>query len=191
MGPQAVLAVYPRLVLLVGANVDGKPNFMAVGASCIANREPAMMAIAILHQQYTHRGILQNMTFSINIPSVDLVKETDYCGIVSGSKADKVKVCQFKVFYGKLGNAPLIEQCPVNMECKVVHVLDLGSHTLFVGRIEEIHVSDDCLADGEPVGAKIKPLLYVRDRARQYVSTGTGLAQAFSAGLELKNKDNS
>ncbi len=54
------------------------------------------------------------------------IRETDYCGIISGSRVAKVKACQFKVFYGKLDNAPLIEQCPINLECKVVHILDLG-----------------------------------------------------------------
>ncbi|MFC1921177.1 hypothetical protein ACFLYQ_05585, partial [Chloroflexota bacterium] len=59
------------------------------------------------------KGIKQNMTFSVNVPSADLVKETDYCGIESGSKADKVAVCKFDVFYGKLETAPMVEQCPV------------------------------------------------------------------------------
>ena len=55
-------------------------------------------------------------------------------------KVDKVEVCQFKIFYGKLGSAPLIEQCPLNLECKVVHILDLGSNSFVIGSIEEIFV---------------------------------------------------
>jgi flavin reductase (DIM6/NTAB) family NADH-FMN oxidoreductase RutF len=156
MGPQTLL--YPMPVLLIGANVDDKPNFMTVAWGGIANGEPPMISIAIRHQRYTNKGIRQNLTFSVNIPSTDLARETDYCGSVSGSKSDKVKVCRFKVFYGKLGSAPLIEQCPVNMECKVVHMLDLGSHSLVVGRVEETHVSDNCLTDGQPDVDKIKPI---------------------------------
>ncbi len=101
------------------------------------------------------------MTFSVNVPSTDTVKETDYCGLVSGSKVDKVEVCRFKVFYGKLVSAPLLEQCPVNLECRVVHILDLGSHSLIIGRISEAHVSENCLTDGESDINKIKPLVYI------------------------------
>jgi len=174
------------LTLLIGANVDGKPNFMAVAACGIANGEPPMISIAIRHQQYIQKGIRQNLTFSVNIPSIDLVKENDYCGSVSGSKVNKAEVCQFKVFYGKLGSAPLIEQCPVNLECKVVHILDLGSHSLIVGRVEETHVSDNCLTDGKPDVNKIKPLIYARDPARQYLDFGKVTAKAYSVAQELK-----
>jgi len=127
-----------------------------------------MISVAIRHQRYTLRGIRQNLTFSVNVPSTDIVRETDYCRIISGSKVDKVEICQFNVFYGKLDNAPLIEQCPVNLECKVVRILDLGSHSLIVGRIEETYVSQVCLTDGKPDVNKIKPLIYCRTPARHY-----------------------
>ena len=112
------------------------------------------------------------MTFSVNVPSTDMVRETDYCGIVSGAKVDKVKVCRFKVFYGKLGSAPLIEQYPVNLECEVVHILDLGSHSLIVGRIRETHISESCLTDGKPDVSKIKPFSYITDSDGQYQALG-------------------
>jgi len=181
--------IHPMPLLLVGANVDDKPNFMTVAWGGIANGEPPMISIAIRHQRYTRKGIMQNLSFSVNVPSIDLVKETDYCGTVSGSKVDKVKVCHFEVFYGKLGNAPLIEQCPINLECKVVHILDLGSHSLFVGRIEETHVSDCCLTDGEQDVTKIRPLIYARDPARQYFSFGHVIGKAYSIGQELKVRE--
>jgi flavin reductase (DIM6/NTAB) family NADH-FMN oxidoreductase RutF len=187
MGPQTLL--HPMPVLLVGAKVDGKPNFMTVAWAGIANGEPPMISIAVRHQRHTHKGIRQNLTFSVNIPSTDLVREADYCGSVSGSKVDKVEVCQFKVFYGKLKSAPLIEQCPINLECKVAHILDLGSHSLVVGRIEETHVSESCLIDGIPDIKKIKPLIYNRDPARQYLAFGEVIAKAYSIGRELKKNE--
>jgi len=184
MGPQTL--IYPMPALLVGANVDGKPNFMVVAWSGIANGKPPMISVAIRHHRYTFGGIRQNMTFSVNVPSTDMVMETDYCGITSGSKANKVEVCQFEVFYGKLGNAPLIEQCPVNLECKVVHILDLGSHSLVVGRIEETHIAEDCLTDGKPDVSKIKPFVYTTSPARQYQAFGDAIARAFSIGEKLR-----
>jgi len=187
MGPST--SIYPVPVLLVGANVDGKPNFMAVAWGGIVDSEPPMISVAIQHIRYTLIGIRQNMTFSVNVPSVDLVKEADYCGTTSGAKVNKAKVCQFNVFYGKLEGAPLIEQCPVNLECKVVHMLDLGSHSLVIGRIEETHVSEACLTDGNPDIAKIKPLAYIVAPHRHYQSLGEVVAKAYSIGQELKERE--
>ena len=187
MGPK--MLPYPRPTLLVGANVDDSPNFMTVAASGAANVEPPMISVAIQHHRHTHKGIMQNLTFSVNVPSADLIRETDYCGLVSGSKVDKVKVCQFNVFYGKLKNAPLIEQCPINLECKVVHILDLGSHSLFVGRVEEAHISESCLTGGKPDVNKIKALIYTADPDREYRAFGHVLAKAYSIGQELKVRE--
>ena len=181
--------IYPLPIVLVGANVDDKPNFLTVGACGIANADPPMLSVAIRHNRYTDKGIRQNMTFSVNLPSRDMVKETDYCGIVSGSKVNKVEVCQFKIFYGKLKNAPLIEQFPVNIECKVVHILDLGSHSLVIGRVEESYTSDDCLTDGKPDISKIQPLAWARDPSRRYYALGEVVAKSHSVGLELRRKE--
>ena len=184
MGPQTL--IYPMPSLLVGANIDDKPNFMTVAWGGIANGEPPMISVAIRHNRYTHQGISQNLTFSVNVPSTDLVREVDYCGLVSGAKTNKAEVCQFKVFYGKLNNAPLIEQCPINLECKVVHILNLGSHSLIVGRVEETYVSDSCLTNGKPDVNKIKPIIYAIDPVRQYLALGQVIAKAYSIGQELK-----
>jgi flavin reductase (DIM6/NTAB) family NADH-FMN oxidoreductase RutF len=184
LGPQTL--IYPMPAFLVGANVDGKPNFMAVAWGGIANGEPPMISVAIRHKRYTLKGIKQNMTFSVNIPSTDMVKETDYCGITPGAKVNKAEDCQFEVFYGKLDSAPLIEQCPINLECKVVHILDLGSHSLVIGQIEETHVSDSCLTDGKPDVSKIKPFIYTMSPATQYQALGEVIAKAFSIGKQLK-----
>jgi len=183
LGPQTL--IYPMPAMLVGANVNGTPNFMAVAWGGIACSDPPMISVAIRHARHTLKGIKQNQVFSVNIPSVEQVKETDYCGMVSGSKADKVRACRFEVFYGKLGNAPLIKQCPVNLECKVVQVLNLGSHSLVIGRVEETYVSEDCLREGRPDVDKIKPLTYVTSPAARYQGLGEVVGKAWSVGKGL------
>ena len=90
---------------------------------------------------------------------------------------------------GSLDTAPLIEQCPVNLECKVVHILDLGSHSLVVGGVEESHVSESCLTDGQPDVAKVKPLIFTIAPARQYHNLGGIIAKAFFIGEELKSRE--
>ena len=184
MGQTQVLETIPTV--LVGVNVDGKPNFMTVAGTGIANGEPPMLAVPIRPHHYTHKGITQNLTFSVNIPSVDLVKETDYCGIASGYKVNKAEVCKFNVFYGMLGSAPLIEQCPVNLECKVLHILGLGSHSLVIGRVEEAHVSENCLTGGKPDIDKIRPFVYTIETGYPYQALGQVIGKAFSIGRELK-----
>lgn len=187
MGPRT--SIYPMPSLLVGANVDSKPNFMTVAWGNIANAEPPMAAVAIRASRYTRNGIEQNKTFSVNIPFADLVKETDYCGVASGAKEDKVKTCRFTVFYGKLGTAPMIEQCPINLECSVQHALKLGSHTLYVGLIEEVHLSEEYLTEGKLDADKINPLVFLGDPVRQYYTVGELQGKGFSIGLELKSQE--
>jgi flavin reductase (DIM6/NTAB) family NADH-FMN oxidoreductase RutF len=183
-GPQTWLYVEPTV--LVGSNVNGKPNFMAVAWAGIACGDPPMISVALRHIRYTLKGVRQNMTFSVNVPSTDMVKETDYCGIVSGEKANKVKDCNFKIFYGALESAPLIEQCPVNLECEVVHILNLGSHSLVIGKIVQTHVSEDCLTDEQPDVNKIKPIIYIPRPLNSYRAVGKRVAKPFSVGKELK-----
>jgi len=184
IGPQPML--WPHPSVLVGANTNNKPNFAAIAWTGITGSSPPTISVALQHHRYTLKGVRQNMTFSVNIPSSDLVKETDYCGIVSGSKSDKVQDCRFKVFYGNLDSAPLIEQCPINLECEVLHILNLGSHSLVIGKIMETYVSEDCLTNGQPDIRKVKPFAFIPGK---YHVIGEVLADAFSVGKELKVKE--
>jgi flavin reductase (DIM6/NTAB) family NADH-FMN oxidoreductase RutF len=166
MGPQMLFRTVP--VILVGAIVDDKPNFMAVAAAGFASREPPSISVAIRPNHYTYKGISQNSAFSINVPSIELIKETNYCGTVSGADVDKVEACKFSIFYGKSNSAPLIDQYPINMECKVEHLLELGSHVLVIGRIEETHVSESCMTDGKLDFDKIRPFTYTIGPNHEY-----------------------
>ena len=176
--------IYPRPTLLVGANVNGKPNFLVISAIGVADARPPMMSFAIQHRQYTLKGILENMTFSVNTPSVDLVKETDFCGIYSGAKVDKVKACGFQVFYGALKTAPMIEQCPLNLECRVAHVMDLGTHSFVIGEVMGSFADDGCLTDGKLDPKKIRPIIYSME-IQEYSALGEVIGKAFSIGRKL------
>jgi flavin reductase (DIM6/NTAB) family NADH-FMN oxidoreductase RutF len=183
LGPMPM--VWPHPTVLVGANVDDKPDFAAVAWTGVAASNPASLTIALQPHRYSLKGIYQNRTFSVNIPSISQVKEADYCGLVSGKDTDKVKDCNFKVFYGTLKTAPLIEQCPINMECEVSHILNLGSHHLVVGKIIEVHVSEDCMVGERPDIDKIKPFVFGPGK---YYEIGKPFADAFKAGWEINPK---
>ena len=184
-GPQTL--VYPMPNFLVGADIDDKPNFMAVAWGGVACGKPPMLSIALQHHRFTYKGIKGHGVFSVNIPSCEQVVEYDYCGLVSGAKVDKNKACNFEVFYGQTAHAPLIEQCPVNLECRLLHVLNLGSHDLLIGEILQTHASTSCLTDGQPDPNKIKPFIYCGGGQSSYIAFGENIAPAFKIGRQLKN----
>ncbi len=183
-GPQPWL--FPNPTILVGTIFDGKVNFAPFAWCGITGGEPPTISIGIRHQRHTLKGIYQNRTFAVNVPSVNLLKETDYCGMASGADTDKAKHCKFKIFYGDIKTAPLIEQCPVNLECEVLHILDLGLHALVVGKIVQAHVTEDCLTNDQPDIMKIQPFVYSRGPTARYNAIGEVLGQAYDVGKGLK-----
>ena len=184
-GPQPWL--YPTPALLIGTDVEGRPNFMTAAWAGIACSTPPMVTIGIVPSHHTMKGVMAHREFSVNVPSASLVQEVDFCGIESGAKTDKTARCGFKVFSGVLQHAPLIEQCPVNVECTLEHVVDLGSHTLVVGRIVETHVSEDCTdTEGLPDYARIDPISYLPSPARCYARLGEVVGEGYRAGKTLQ-----
>ena len=176
-GPQPLL--YPMPAVLVGVNVAGKANFMTVAWCGITAYKPPSLMVGINKERYTLKGIAPKGVFSVNVPSTDQVKLVDYCGIYSGAKKDKSKV--FTVFYGALKEAPLIEQCPVNLECRVKHLLDMESHIVVLGEITETYVSETCLTDGKADTKKIDPLAFSFPDG-QYWRMGEAVGRAFQIG---------
>ncbi len=184
IGP--VNALYPMPTTLVGTIVKGKPNFLAVAHVGIMNHgTPQYLTIGLHKSHYSNAGITANRTFSICLPSEDLMIETDYCGIMTGKKTDKAAL--FDVFYGELETAPMIRECPVNMEMKLQQVLDFETHDIFVGELVQTYAADDVHVDGVIDMARLKPLLF--DMAsKKYWSVGAILGQCWGAGKALKRK---
>ena len=123
--------LYPMPTTLVGALVDGKPNYITIAHVGIMDLGSISLGMGKAH--YTNKGIKANCTFSVNIPSASMVKKIDHCGLVSGKSVDKTVL--FKTFYGKLKSAPMAEECAVNMECELTKTVDFPSHDVFIGRI--------------------------------------------------------
>ena len=185
IGP--INAMYPSLITIVGAHVDDKPNFLTVAHVGIMNHaEPHYISVSLGRIHYTNQGIHANGQFSVNLPSVDLVAETDYVGMVSGKTTDKSKI--FDVFYGELKAAPLIRSCPISMECRVHSVVDFPTHEVFVGEIVATHVDENALKDGKIDLTVAQPLIF--DLASVgYYKMGDRVADAWSVGKQLKTKE--
>jgi len=174
--------LYPMPCAVVGANVNGKPNYLTVAWFSMINFKPLYIGIALGKTHYTNPGIKETGTFSVNIPSVHMVDVTDYCGMVSGKKFDKSK--QFETFYGKLNTAPMIKECPYNMECTVVQTVDLPMDEFFIGEITAIYSDDRYLTNGLPDMKKINPLILSMP-GNSYYGVGEQVARAWNAGKKL------
>ncbi len=176
--------LFPMPVVLVGANVKGKANFLTIAYVGIVNHEPPMIEVALRKNRFTSEGIKENKTFSVNAASAAMVEATDYCGIYSGAKVDKSQV--FEVFYGDTGTAPMIEESPFSLECRLVKVLDLhGSHEVFIGEVLEVYGSDDYLSDGRPDMGKIEPIVFDAGGS-SYWTLRDKLARAFQIGKDYQ-----
>jgi len=125
------------------------------------------------------------MTLSINLPSTDMVKVVDCIGCVSGKKTDKSGI--FKVFYGKLETAPMVEECPLCLECKVLKILDFGGFdNIVIGEIIESYCDEKRLTDNLPDIEKLKPYLLSMYENR-YFAVGEYPGKAWNIGLNYKN----
>jgi len=172
----------PMPVVLVGTQVSGKVNFMTVGWCSRANANPPMIVCGIGSHHYTPKGIAETKTFSVNIPSSDLMEKTDYCGMVSGEKVDKSSF--FDVFYGSLKTAPMIRECPVSLECRLVQTVSLPTNTLFIGEIVGAYADGKVIKDGRLDYGEIDPLLLTMPDNR-YWTLGKYVGDAWNAGKNL------
>ncbi len=182
IGP--VNALYPMPTTLVGAMINGKPNFLAVAHVGILNHgTPQYLSIGLAKIHYTNAGIQTNRSFSICLPSEDLMVQTDYCGIMTGKNTDKAAL--FDLFYGELKTAPMIRQCLVNMELRLHDVLDFNTHDIFIGELVQTYVDDRVMTNGKIDISKLRPLLF--DMASmQYWSLGAAVGKCWNVGKALK-----
>ena len=175
--------VFPMPMVVVGAVVEGKINYLAVAWVCWVNPTPPMIGVALGKGHHTSKGIREHKEFGISIPSVDLIKAVDYVDLVSGAKADKSKV--FESFQGQLQYAPMIRNCPLTIECKVVTMVHLPSNEFFIGEIVGVYTEECYLTDGKPDIKKIKPFLLTMPDSR-YREVGEIIGNAWSIGKDFK-----
>jgi len=185
--------ISPAPVVIVGANVKGKPNFNVIGWAVGLEHRPPLLSISSNQIHHNNVGIRENLTFSINIPSEDMVEITDYCGIKSGRRTDKGSL--FDVFYGELKTAPMIKEAPINMECKVLHTIDTTKissaqhgHDIFIGEVVQAYCDEKYLTSGVPDASKVKPMsMNATERNKFfYYSIGKQLGRVFNIGLDYK-----
>jgi flavin reductase (DIM6/NTAB) family NADH-FMN oxidoreductase RutF len=158
----------------------------AWGGICCSS--PPCVAVSLRKATYTYGNIAQQGGFTLSIPSDQYAVQADYCGMVSGKKADKFAETGLTPVRSALVNAPYIEELPLVLECKLVHQIELGLHTLFVGEILDVKANEDVLDDkGVPDVEKLRPFFYAPE-ANAYYGTGKRLGDAFSIGQAVRKK---
>ncbi|MDO8736483.1 MAG: flavin reductase family protein [Thermoleophilia bacterium] len=182
LGPRNSL--YPSLTTLVGTVVDGRPNFITIAHVGIMTMK--LISFGIGKSHYSNQGIRENGCFSVNIPSEELVVKTDYCGLVSGRKEDKSAL--FDIFSGELEGAPMISECPINMECRLERTIETPTHDVFVGEVMETYVNENLIEADKVDISQLKPLLFDMS-SRKYWSLGPEIAKCWSVGNELKGTE--
>jgi len=175
--------VFPMPVTLLGVNVSEKANFMALGWVTRVNANPPMIGCGIGKHHYTVTGLEENQTFSINFPSASMIEKVDYCGLVSGEHVDKSKL--FSIFYGELKTAPMIRDCPLCLECRLVQSVNYPTNEFFIGEIVESYTEERYLSEGKLDIKKINPLLFTMPDNR-YWTDGDPAGNAWSIGKRLK-----
>ncbi|UCD93642.1 MAG: flavin reductase family protein [Candidatus Zixiibacteriota bacterium] len=165
--PQSMLMPLPAT--MVSCQAEGfVPNIITISWIGIVNSEPPMLSISVTPKRYSHRIIKKSGEFVVNLTSEDNLKATDFCGNRSGRDYDKFKEMNLTPIPGKVTSAPLIKECPINLECKVRRSHLLGSHEMFIAEIVAVHINNDLLdVNGRPDIDKLKPLVYC-PVAREY-----------------------
>ena len=137
--------VYPLPAVMVSVGTQsGDTNIITVAWTGTICSSPAMLYISVRPERYSHHMIQESGEFVVNLTTEALVKATDYCGVRSGKDVDKWK--ETGLTRGKsneLSYAPIIEECPVNIECKVTEVKKLGSHDMFLAEVVSVQVSEE------------------------------------------------
>ena len=139
--------VYPTPAgLVTSVDTAGKANIITLGEIFnLSIRDPVIVGIAIAKMRYSHEVIRASGEYVVNLPGTRILEAVDRCGSMSGRRVDKFEACELTALPATHVAAPLIAECPVNIECRLREVLTIGDHDLFIGDVLAVHVDEDCL----------------------------------------------
>lgn len=181
--------LFPNPVLMVGTyDQAGKPNLMSAAWGGICCSEPPCLAISLRKSRYSYDCIVERKAFTVGIACEDRMAEADYVGITSGRDVDKFAVAGLTPLKSELVDAPYAAEFPVVLECRLLHTIEIGIHTQFIGEIIDVKgdlevFSDDGLLDI----MKIKPLIYDASHMG-YHGVTSRIGRAYAVGKELQKR---
>ena len=184
LGPRAL--IFPAPVLMVGTyDKAGKPNLMNAAWGGICCSDPPCVAVSLRKARHSYDSIVERKAFTVGIANEANMAAADYVGIASGRDADKFAVAGLTPVRSELVDAPYAGEFPLVLECRLLHTVEIGIHTQFIGEIVDVKGDREILAeDGLPDILRMQPLVY--DTAHKgYHAVGPLVGKAFSVGKEL------
>ena len=181
--------VFPTPVWVVGTyDREGRPNAMTAAWGGICCSQPPCLAVSLRKATYTYGNIVARKAFTINVPSDAHARQADYFGIVSGKNVDKFAVAELTPIRSSIVDAPYIEEFPLVVECRLLHSMEIGLHTQFVGEILDVKAEDSVFDEKGYVDIeKVRPILF-EPEINTYHGVGKLLGRAFSMGNEIRGK---
>ena len=184
IGPKPLAFCAP--VWVIGSySRSGKPAMMTAswGGTCCS--KPPCVGISLRKATSAHGNISARQAFTVNIPSEKYLAETDFCGMASSKDTDKFEICTLTPVRSDLVDAPYVAEFPLVLECKVIHTVEIGLHTQFIGEILDIKADSSALGREDlPDIERVRPLVYDSSHSR-YFAVGQALGGAFQSGKVL------
>ncbi len=200
--------IYPTpAAMVVSLSAEGKPNIITLGEVFnVSLGKPPILGIAVRKATYSHGLISASREFTVNLPTLKILKQVDFCGSVSGRSVDKFKESGLTALPAQMVGPPLIAECPVNLECRCVGIHEVGDHDLFLGEVVLAHAEESILdgsgmvdyaaldtfcfmfhfgSKGEywALGGKVRDAFFMRKSNPQQSSPGQGKAAAAEVDL--------
>ena len=179
--------LYPLPAVLVGCgDADGNTNLLTVAWTGTVCTNPPMLYISVRPERYSYDLIRKSGEFTVNLTTEKLARATDYCGVRSGRDVDKWKETHLTSGKAsKLQYAPIVEESPVNLECKVTEVKELGSHHMFLADVLAVHADPQYMDEKKKFHLNdAKPLVYSHG---EYLGIGKKLG-TFGYSVKKKKK---
>ena len=174
---ETTMKTFPLPVTLVtSVDRNGNPNIITITYVTGVNEDPPMIAIAIRPEKYSNKIIKESGEFVVNVPTREILSEIDYCGTFSGKNVNKFESTNLTPLKADKVKPPIIKECPISIECKVVKVISFPSHDLFVGEVVALH--GDCLNE---------KLDFVLTTFLDYHVIGKKIGTAFKENSKLEN----
>jgi len=166
---QPYRCLYPRFTVLVTTGTPENPNAMAIAWNSPLSADPPLVGISISPSRHSHALLRKQRDFVLSVPSADLADKVLYIGSHSGKNENKFANCGLTSAKADFVTAPLIRECPINLECALRDEIQVGDHSLFIGQVVKTHVRDrSMLDDWGPRPEALKPVYWRNSRKMDF-----------------------
>ncbi len=166
LNPSTMLMPVPAVLVSCHSAQAERPNLITLAWAGVVNSEPPMLSISIRRNRHSHPMVKQSGEFVVNLVSKSLLDVTDYCGVASGRDVDKFERCQLtpSPMEGMVF-APAVLESPISLGCQVRHVLDLGTHDMFIGEVISIEADPNIFNEnGKMIVERAELIAYANGR---------------------------